>query len=205
MSPSLSPFPVKDGRAGVLGRRIWGLAGAAGVVTAILLPVVAGACGDGVSTVSPTATATTGIAEPQATVLRSPPAPFSIRNAPALRDALLELAGTANWDVSKVTEGYGAFEPWRKQYPALRIFTPASPADQLRISVYVDPLFSDRAPSASNPYLVAFAAADSGGRCAAGSILGFPAPSQYGQVEIGNGPCTGDHVAAVVRDLALGR
>jgi hypothetical protein len=122
-----------------------------------------------------------------------------------LRDALLELAGSAKWDTTKVTEGYGAFETWRAQYPALRIFTPASPADQLRISVYVDPLFADRAPSASNPYLVAFAAADSTGRCAAGSIIGYPTPSRYGQVEIGAGPCTGDQVAAVIRGLATGR
>ena len=180
------------------------LAAAFGIALAILLPVLTGACGDGPETAPPapaTATAATGAAEPQATVLRSPPAPFSIRNAPALRDALLELAGKGKWDTSKVTEGYGAFGPWRAQYPALGIFTPASPADQLRISVYVDPLFVDRAPSASNPYLIAFATADSAGRCAAGSILGFPTPSQYGQVEIGAGPCTGDQVATVVREL----
>lgn len=109
------------------------------------------------------------------------------------------------WDTSKVTEGYGVFDPWRTQYPALRIFTPASPADQLRISVYVDPLFADRAPSASNPYLVAFAAADASGRCVGGSIIGFPTPIQAGQVDVGSGPCTGDHVAGVVRELARGR
>ena len=183
--------------------------GAMGVASAVVLPVMAGACGDGPTVAPPNGAATTAAspnsAEPQATVLRSPPAQFSIRNAPALRDALLELALNAKWDTSKVTEGYGVFDPWRAQYPALRIFTPASSADQLRISVYVNPLFADRTPSANNPYIVAFAAADASGRCVGGSIIGFPTPTQAGQVEVGSGPCTGDHVAGVVRELAQGR
>ena len=183
--------------------------GALGVASVVVLPGIVGACGDGPEKALPGATATTTpsphSAEPQVTVLRSPPAQFSIRNAPALRDALLELALNAKWDTSKVTEGYGVFDPWRAQYPALRIFTPASPADQLRISVYVNPLFADRTPSANNPYIVAFAAADASGRCVGGSIIGFPTPTQAGQVEVGSGPCTGDHVAGVVRELAQGR
>jgi len=131
--------------------------------------------------------------------------PFSIRDAAAFRDGLLELAGKAKWDTKKVTEGFGAFAEWRAQYPTLGIYTPASPADQLRISVYVETLFAGNLAAASNPYLVAFAVADSAGRCAAGSIIGFPQPAQFAQVEIGTAACTGDEVAKVVRALATGQ
>ena len=180
---------------------------ALGIGAAIIFPVVVSACGDGADKAGskPPATAVGGAVPSEPTVVRSPPAPFSIRDAAAFRDRLLELAGKAKWDTAKVTEGYGAFAEWRARYPTLGIYTPASPADQLRISVYVETLFVGGVAAPANPYLIAFAVADAGGRCAAGSILGFPRPTQFGQVTIENAPCTGDEVAKIVRQLAAGQ
>ncbi len=159
------------------------------------------ACGDGqdpdAATPSPVPSATAAVAKPEQGIPTVPAnTQFSVRDAALFRDALLELASKATWDVSKTNEGYGAFPKWRTQYPDLGIYTPAAPADTLRISVYVNPLVSGSPAGQNNPYLVAFAVADSSGRCAGGTIFGYPVPGRYGRIELPAGaPCTGFAVA----------
>ena len=86
------------------------------------------------------------------------------------------------------------YPAWRLRFPNLGLSGYAVAADARHVSVYRDVFDPKQAASESNPRVIAFAVADSAGRCAAGVLMGYPTYTTVGAVDIGNAKCKAQSV-----------
>lgn len=141
------------------------------------------------TTTTPSGTAT---ATPTPIVTALAPA-----DAAAFRDALLALAMT-NLDAQVSAQFNGFFPAWKAAYPTLGGSGSAVTATPVGVSTLRNLLDSKSTSSPSNPTVIAFAVADTQGRCAGAVIYGFPKADT--QVTIASpSPCNAQAVAAAFR------
>lgn len=187
------------------------------VLGTAILTIAAAACGGGDDEAAPSTTAataalgittstsvpgatagstTTAVPTRQGVLDRSYVANGFVSSASTWRDDLLSV-GAGNADpANKASESLGIVEAWTGAFPFLngsgRLVGSSVEAPNSGISGFtvVTKNAKDTA-SADNPLHLAFAVKDTAGKCAAGALTGFPAPTTATKLSLSPGsPCT---------------
>lgn len=118
---------------------------------------------------------------PRPTPPPPPPPGMRITNAIALRDQLLEAAKGQPAGSALSFDGFPLFGvpgAWLAKFPQLRTTRGAANPNAVSLrTTFVHNAALE--PSADNPYVIVFAVEDASGRCAAGGISGYPAPTIF--------------------------
>jgi len=120
----------------------------------------------------------------------------TVNDASAWLTDLLSV-GAANADPAITSsDSLGIVEAWSGAFPLLttsgRVVGSSVEAPAGGVSGFTVYAKNDKEPgSAGNPLYLAFAVKDSAGRCAAGALSGFPAPTAQRTLTLPAGPCTG--------------
>ena len=173
------------------------------IILALLPVMLLGACG-GDDDSSDTTTTT---AAPQTTTTAATGG-SAITDARKTRDDLLAAAATAlsGKDADKDNRGASTAlkTAWEAALPGLTVSgtaIEATPGPRPRISATtlngISSVNSKDLGGPSNPFLVVFTVKDTAGKCAGGSLRGYPSPTQQKRFDV-TGPCN----AAAAQPLA---